>query len=53
MTLVDEIRLAATRNASYIASRERIILLENGDIIERKVDAIVNAAGSYLQHGEA
>lgn len=51
MTLVDEIRLAATRNASHIASSEKIILLENGDITERKVDAIVNAAGSYLRHG--
>lgn len=51
MTLVDEIRLAATRNASHIASSERIILLENGDITERKVDVIVNAAGSYLRHG--
>lgn len=51
MTLVDEIRLAATRNASHIASSEKIIWLENGDITERKVDALVNAAGSYLRHG--
>ena len=30
---------------------ERSIKLIQGDITERKVDAIVNAANSYLQHG--
>lgn len=54
MTLVDKIRLTVTKrssSSSHSVSSERIIRLENGDIIERKVDAIVNAAGSYLRHG--
>ncbi len=54
MTLVDEIRLTVTKSSSssrHSISSERIIRLENGDITERKVDAIVNAAGSYLRHG--
>lgn len=53
MTLVDEIRLTVTKRSSsrHRISSERIIRLENGDITERKVDVIVNAAGSYLRHG--
>ena len=29
----------------------RLIRLVKGDITDRKVDAIVNAANSYLRHG--
>lgn len=53
MTLIDEIKLTATKvgSGSHSASSEKIIQLEYGDITERRVDAIVNAAGAYLQHG--
>lgn len=53
MTLIDEIKLTATKvgSGSHSANSEKIIQLEYGDITERRVDAIVNAAGSYLQHG--
>ena len=32
-------------------SDNKIIRLVKGDITERKVDAILNAANSYLRHG--
>src|ERR671938_1593060 len=32
-------------------SNNKILRLVKGDITERNVDAIVNAANSYLQHG--
>ena len=39
--MIDELRL----------ENDKIIRLVNGDITERKVDVIVNAANSYLKHG--
>src|ERR671924_2159341 len=41
MSTIDELRL----------ENDKIIRLVNGDITERKVDVIVNAANSYLKHG--
>ena len=41
MTAIDELRL----------DNEKIIRLVKGDITERNVDVIVNAANSYLKHG--
>ena len=41
MSVISEINL----------DNNRLIRLVNGDITERKVDAIVNAASSYLRHG--
>ncbi|MGD1835385.1 MAG: macro domain-containing protein [Nitrososphaeraceae archaeon] len=35
----------------YIISHNKVISLVKGDITERRVDAIVNAANSYLKHG--
>jgi hypothetical protein len=34
-----------------IDDNDKIISLVKGDITERKVDVIVNAANSYLKHG--
>jgi O-acetyl-ADP-ribose deacetylase len=41
MSTIDELRL----------KNDKIIRLVKGDITERKVDVIVNAANSYLKHG--
>ena len=41
MSTIDELRLG----------NDKIIRLVKGDITERKVDVIVNAANSYLKHG--
>ena len=41
MSTIDELRL----------ENDKIIRLVKGDITERKVDVIVNAANSYLKHG--
>src|SRR5215467_14112323 len=41
MSTIDELRL----------NNDKIIRLVKGDITERKVDVIVNAANSYLKHG--
>ena len=41
MSMVDELRL----------DNDKIIRLVRGDITERKVEVIVNAANSYLKHG--
>jgi hypothetical protein len=34
-----------------LVDKKKIIRLVKGDITERAVDAIVNAANSYLKHG--
>ena len=36
---------------SQISIKGKIIRLVRGDITERNVDVIVNAANSYLRHG--
>ena len=41
MSTIDELKL----------NNDRIVRLVKGDITERKVDVIVNAANSYLKHG--
>jgi O-acetyl-ADP-ribose deacetylase len=41
MNTIDDIRL----------NHDKIIRLVKGDITERRVDVIVNAANSYLKHG--
>ena len=41
MSRIDEVRL----------DNDKIIRLVKGDITERNVDVIVNAANSYLKHG--
>jgi O-acetyl-ADP-ribose deacetylase (regulator of RNase III) len=43
MSIIAEINLNNNNN--------KIIRLVKGDITEREVDAIVNAANSYLRHG--
>jgi O-acetyl-ADP-ribose deacetylase (regulator of RNase III) len=34
-----------------VLDNNKILRLVNGDIVERNVDVIVNAANSYLKHG--
>jgi len=41
MSTIDELKL----------NNDKIVRLVKGDITERKVDVIINAANSYLKHG--
>lgn len=48
ITIIDEIKV--NNNNSTSTTNNKIIRLEKGDITETNVDAIVNAANSYLKH---